>query len=211
MRVGLAPCSPFSVTGDLLRESAALARERGVRLHTHLCETQDEEAYCLEHFGMRPIDYAAMRAWWPSVTTRKSITRASHRPDAARRASAIGAPDLHEPARRTLRGRRIPRGIRLGEAFRRLRAELTVHGAPTGLRVRAERAVRDEVPHARITPRRWRGVMAQSRRPSIEPGEPRSLEEVARENAVEGCVMETFGRPWGWARAAPAIRSFAAP
>jgi cytosine/adenosine deaminase-related metal-dependent hydrolase len=63
VRVGLAPCSPFSVTTDLLRESAGLARERGVRLHTHLCETQDEEAYCLEHFGMRPIDYAESVGW----------------------------------------------------------------------------------------------------------------------------------------------------
>jgi cytosine/adenosine deaminase-related metal-dependent hydrolase len=63
VRVGLAPCSPFSVTGDLLRESAVLARERGVRMHTHLCETQDEEAYCLEHFGMRPIDYAESVGW----------------------------------------------------------------------------------------------------------------------------------------------------
>ena len=63
LQVGLAPCSPFSVTGDLLRESAVLARERGVRLHTHLCETQDEEAYCLEHFGMRPIEYAESLGW----------------------------------------------------------------------------------------------------------------------------------------------------
>ena len=61
--MGLAPCSPFSVTGDLLRESADLARANNVRLHTHLCETQDEEAYCLEHFGMRPIEYAESLGW----------------------------------------------------------------------------------------------------------------------------------------------------
>jgi cytosine/adenosine deaminase-related metal-dependent hydrolase len=63
LRMGLAPCSPFSVTGDLLRRSAELAREHGVNLHTHLCETQDEEAYCLEYFGMRPIDYAESVGW----------------------------------------------------------------------------------------------------------------------------------------------------
>ena len=53
----LAPCSPFSVTGEVMRASAALAREKGVRLHTHLCETKDEERFTLEQFGMRPLDY----------------------------------------------------------------------------------------------------------------------------------------------------------
>ena len=56
-QVVLAPCSPFSVTGDLMRQSAALARSCGVRLHTHLCETKDEERFTLERFGMRPLDY----------------------------------------------------------------------------------------------------------------------------------------------------------
>ena len=56
-RMVLAPCSPFSVTGELMRESAALARRYGVRLHTHLCETKDEERFTLEAFGMRPLDY----------------------------------------------------------------------------------------------------------------------------------------------------------
>lgn len=56
-QVALAPCSPFSVTGELMRESAALARSYGVRLHTHLCETKDEERFTLEKFGMRPLAY----------------------------------------------------------------------------------------------------------------------------------------------------------
>ena len=55
----LAPCSPFSVTGDLMKQSAALARQYGVRLHTHLCETKDEERFTLEAFGLRPLDYMA--------------------------------------------------------------------------------------------------------------------------------------------------------
>ena len=50
LRIGMAPCSPFSVSAELLVESAALARDAGVRLHTHLAETQDEDAYCREHF-----------------------------------------------------------------------------------------------------------------------------------------------------------------
>jgi 8-oxoguanine deaminase len=66
-RVVIAPCSPFSVTPDLMRESVALARSFGpqanVHLHTHLAETQDEEAFCLAHFGYRPADYAQELDW----------------------------------------------------------------------------------------------------------------------------------------------------
>ncbi|MCD8241636.1 MAG: amidohydrolase family protein, partial [Lachnospiraceae bacterium] len=62
-QVALAPCSPFSVSAELLRESAALARRLGVRLHTHLAETKDEEAYTLEHFGMRPLAYMESLGW----------------------------------------------------------------------------------------------------------------------------------------------------
>jgi cytosine/adenosine deaminase-related metal-dependent hydrolase len=62
-RVVVAPCSPFSVTPDLMRESAELARAYGVQLHTHLAETQDEEAFCLEAFGHRPVGYAEELGW----------------------------------------------------------------------------------------------------------------------------------------------------
>ena len=62
-QVALAPCSPFSVSADLLRESAALARSLGVRLHTHLAETKDEEAYTKEHFHMRPLEYMESLGW----------------------------------------------------------------------------------------------------------------------------------------------------
>jgi 8-oxoguanine deaminase len=62
-RVVLAPCAPFSVSADLLRESAALARARGVRLHTHLAETRDEERYTLERFGVRPVAWMDGLGW----------------------------------------------------------------------------------------------------------------------------------------------------
>ncbi len=66
-RVVLAPCSPFSVTPELMRQSAVLARSFGpemdVHLHTHLAETRDEERFCLERFGTRPGEYAAMLGW----------------------------------------------------------------------------------------------------------------------------------------------------
>ncbi|WP_217592397.1 8-oxoguanine deaminase [Cohnella sp. GbtcB17] len=63
VRVGVAPCAPFNVTSDLLRESAALARSYKVRLHTHLAETLDEEQYCLERFGVRPLAYMERHGW----------------------------------------------------------------------------------------------------------------------------------------------------
>ena len=62
-RIALAPCSPFSVSSDLLRESAKLARSCHVRLHTHLCETKDEERFTLEHFGLRPVAYMESLGW----------------------------------------------------------------------------------------------------------------------------------------------------
>jgi cytosine/adenosine deaminase-related metal-dependent hydrolase len=62
-RVALAPCSPFSVTTDLMRESARMARAQGVMLHTHLAETRDEDAFCLSMFGKRPLDYAESVEW----------------------------------------------------------------------------------------------------------------------------------------------------
>lgn len=62
-QVALAPCSPFSVTSDLMKESAKLARKLGVRLHTHLAETIDEEKFTLEKFGMRPLEYMESLGW----------------------------------------------------------------------------------------------------------------------------------------------------
>lgn len=61
--VALAPCSPFSATDELYRQSAILARDLGVRLHTHLCETKDEEDYVLERYGKRPLAYMESMNW----------------------------------------------------------------------------------------------------------------------------------------------------
>jgi cytosine/adenosine deaminase-related metal-dependent hydrolase len=63
VRVAIAPCSPFSVTADLLREAAVLARDLDVRLHTHGSETIEEEAFCREKFGMGPTDYLESLGW----------------------------------------------------------------------------------------------------------------------------------------------------
>ncbi|HSS81074.1 MAG TPA: amidohydrolase family protein, partial [Gaiellaceae bacterium] len=59
----VAPCSPFSVTGELMRASAELARKLGLTLHTHLAETVEEEAYCQELYGCRPVEYLEQLGW----------------------------------------------------------------------------------------------------------------------------------------------------
>ncbi len=63
IRVGIAPCSPFTVSPDLMRQSALLARDKGVRLHTHLAENDEDVAYSLERFGCRPGQYAEELGW----------------------------------------------------------------------------------------------------------------------------------------------------
>jgi len=62
-RIVVAPCSPFSVSPDLMRSAAAFARQRGLTLHTHVAETQDEEAFCLKKFGVRPVELMRQLEW----------------------------------------------------------------------------------------------------------------------------------------------------
>ena len=66
LRIALAPCSPFSVTTGLMTATAELAERLDVRLHTHLCETEDEDRFCLDMFGRRPVDYLADVGWGSS-------------------------------------------------------------------------------------------------------------------------------------------------
>jgi cytosine/adenosine deaminase-related metal-dependent hydrolase len=63
LQIVLAPCSPFSVTGELMRESAKLARRYGVHLHTHLAETEDEDDFCIAKFGHKPVAYMQSLDW----------------------------------------------------------------------------------------------------------------------------------------------------
>lgn len=63
VQIVLAPCSPFSVTGELMKQSAALARQYGVHMHTHLAETEDEEQFCMQKFGYRPVGYMQSVDW----------------------------------------------------------------------------------------------------------------------------------------------------
>ena len=63
LRIALAPCAPFSVSEDLMRRTAELAREHGLRLHTHLAETKDEEVYCQQTYGCRPVEFLRRLGW----------------------------------------------------------------------------------------------------------------------------------------------------
>jgi 8-oxoguanine deaminase len=69
-RIVIAPCSPFSVSAELMRDSVSLAREHGLTLHTHVAETRDEESFCLDRFGVRPVelmrqlDWVGPDVWW---------------------------------------------------------------------------------------------------------------------------------------------------
>jgi 8-oxoguanine deaminase len=66
IRVALAPCSPFSISKDLMSESARLAQRHDCQLHTHLCETEDEERFCLKMYGLRPVDLLEETGWMSS-------------------------------------------------------------------------------------------------------------------------------------------------
>ncbi|MEZ9698643.1 8-oxoguanine deaminase [Vibrio sp. 10N.261.46.E12] len=63
VQIALAPCSPFSVTTDLMKETAKISERENVMMHTHLCETLDEEDFCIEKFGLRPVDYLEDVGW----------------------------------------------------------------------------------------------------------------------------------------------------
>ena len=121
-RIALAPCSPFSVTDDLMRRTADLAREHGVRLHTHLAETLDEDAYCLEMYGCRPVEYLRRLGWLGSDVWLAHCVHISA--DEARLFGETGTGVAHCPSS----------NFRLGSGVAPVRALLAA-GAPVGLGV----------------------------------------------------------------------------
>ncbi|MGI5149016.1 8-oxoguanine deaminase [Plantactinospora sp. CA-294935] len=122
LRVAVAPCSPFSVTPKLMAEAAALARRRGVRLHTHLAETADEEEYCRQTHGCTPVEYAERLGWLgPDVWLAHGV----HLDDAGLDALArTGTSVAHCPSS----------NARLGAGVARVR-EMLDRGMPVGLGV----------------------------------------------------------------------------
>jgi cytosine/adenosine deaminase-related metal-dependent hydrolase len=121
-RIAVAPCSPFSVTAELMRDSAELARARGVRLHTHLAETQDEEQFCLERYGCTSAQYAEELGWLGSDVWLAHCVHLSD--EAVARFADTGTGVAHCP---TSNGR-------LGAGLAPVRALLDA-GAPVGLGV----------------------------------------------------------------------------
>ena len=120
--VVVAPCSPFSVSRELMIESAALARRHGLRLHTHLAETLDEDAHCLERFGARPLDL--MDEWGWAASDVWYAHGVHFNDDEVRRLGATGIGVAHCPSS----------NARLGAGMCRT-VDLTAAGAPVGLGV----------------------------------------------------------------------------
>ncbi len=122
VRIAVAPCSPFSASADLMRESASLARRLGVRLHTHIAETPDEEAYCLERFGRRPVELLDEHGFLGADVW---LAHAVHLSDAdLARLAATRTAVAHCPTS----------NLRLGSGSARVR-ELLDAGVPVGLGV----------------------------------------------------------------------------
>jgi len=121
-RIALAPCAPFSVSDGLMRRTADLARTRGVRLHTHLAETKDEERYCLDVYGCRPVEYLRRLGWLgPDVWLAHCVHLS---PDEVALFAATGTGVAHCPSS----------NFRLGSGLAPVRALLDA-GAPVGLGV----------------------------------------------------------------------------
>lgn len=122
IQIALAPCSPFSVTQEIMRQSAELAEALDVRLHTHLAETLDEEDFCLQRFGLRTVDYLDSVGW---LGARTWLAHGIHfNPDEITRLGAAGTGICHCPSSNM----RLASGICPS-------IELEAAGAPLGLGV----------------------------------------------------------------------------
>jgi len=122
LRVAIAPCSPFSASERLMNESALLARRLGVRLHTHIAETVDEEAFCLERFGCRPIELLERLGFLGDDVWLAHAVHLSG--EDIRRLAATGTAIAHCPTS----------NLRLGSGMAPVR-ELLDAGVPVGLAV----------------------------------------------------------------------------
>jgi cytosine/adenosine deaminase-related metal-dependent hydrolase len=132
LQIAVAPCSPFSVTTRLMTEAAVLARRKGVRLHTHLAETDDEEDFCRKTFDCTPVEYAERVGWLGDDVW---LAHGVHLDDAAiARLGATGTGVAHCPSS----------NARLGAGAARVR-DLLDHGVPVGLGV--DGAASQEVSH----------------------------------------------------------------
>jgi cytosine/adenosine deaminase-related metal-dependent hydrolase len=160
VRIGLAPCSPFSVTGELLTEAAGLARQAKVRLHTHLAETAEEDRYCAQHFGCTPVEYLDSLGWLGDDVW---LAHGVHLDDAAiARLAATGTGVAHCPSSNGRLGAGICRTHDLLAAG--VRVGLGVDGAASS----EESSLIGEVRQATLTARAAGGPHAMPVRRALE-------------------------------------------
>jgi cytosine/adenosine deaminase-related metal-dependent hydrolase len=172
----VAPCSPFTVTEELLTQAAALARRKGVRLHTHLAETMDEDVYCREHFGGSPVDYMDGLGWLgPDVW----LAHAVHLDDAAlAKVAATGTGVAHCPSS----------NARLGSGIARAR-DMRDAAVPVGLGVDGAASneacsLIEEVRHALLFARARGGPTELTVRDALEMGTMGGARVLGRENEI---------------------------
>jgi cytosine/adenosine deaminase-related metal-dependent hydrolase len=159
-RLALAPCSPFSVSPSLMSRTAELAADLDVRLHTHLCETEDETAFCLERFGRRPVDYLADVGWLTSRAWLAHVVWPAE--DEVVRLGAAGVGAAHCPSSNMI----------LGSGLAPV-AELRAAGAPVGLGVDGSASADSaslwlEARTAMLQGKLRRGAAAMSARDALE-------------------------------------------
>ncbi|HEY3002961.1 MAG TPA: 8-oxoguanine deaminase [Kribbellaceae bacterium] len=176
LRVAVAPCSPFSVTGDLMREAAALARRKGVRLHTHLAETTDEDVFCRERFGCSPLEYADSLGWTGDDVW---LAHGIHFDDReVKRIGTTGTGVAHCPSS----------NARLGAGIARA-ADLRTAGAPVGLGVDGAASneagsLLEEVRHAVLFARATGGPEAMTVRDALEMATVGGAEVLGRREEI---------------------------
>jgi cytosine/adenosine deaminase-related metal-dependent hydrolase len=160
LRIAVAPCSPFSVSAELLARSADLARRNGVRLHTHLAETLDEDEYCRDRFGRSPVEYLDDLGWLGADVW---LAHAVHLDDAAlARLASTGTGVAHCPSS----------NARLGAGVARV-ADLRQGGVPVGLGVDGSASneassLVEEARHALLFARARSGPAAMTARDALE-------------------------------------------
>ena len=160
LRIVVGPCSPFSVTGELRKDAAELARRKGVRMHTHLAETTDETDWCRQNFGCTPLEYAAQLGWTGSDVW---FAHGIHFDDAEiKRLGQTGTGVAHCPSS----------NARLGAGIART-ADLRAAGSPVGLGVDGAASneagsLIEEVRHALLFARARGGPQALDVRAALE-------------------------------------------
>jgi cytosine/adenosine deaminase-related metal-dependent hydrolase len=176
LRIGVAPCSPFSATGELMQQAAELARRKGVRLHTHLCETLDEEDYCREHFKATPVEYMESLGWLgPDVW----YAHAVHLDDASiAKMARTGTGAAHCPSSNARLGSGIARARDMRDAG--VAVGLGVDGAASNEAC----ALLEEVRHAVLFARARGGPRALTVRDALEMGTMGGARVLGRQDEI---------------------------